>query len=178
MSAPVTPFVRDTDHYPYLKTVLVYPGTDAAPIRRCFGSGVMEEGQQFRAGEYWREGAAALPWDVVGSGTLSQDEGYNVVWHEFAHQLEFEDGRAGGVPLLGQGESLRVRKHRYTTWSQVMLKEYERLRAQMQVGEETDLRRYGATNPAEFFAVATECLFGQPQALQHMHPELYEEMKR
>jgi MtfA peptidase len=141
---------RDTDYYPGLKTVLVYPGTYAAPISRHVGSGVMEEDHQFRAGESWREGAVVLAWDAVRSAMLADNEGCNVVWHEFAHQLDFEDGRADGVPLLGRGEPRSVRRRRYATWSQVMLKEYEQLRAQIQRGEETVLRPYGATNAAEF----------------------------
>jgi Mlc titration factor MtfA (ptsG expression regulator) len=168
---------RDTDYYPALKTILVYPGTYAALITRHVGSGIMEEGHQFRAGESWREGAVVLAWDAVRSGMLADNEGSNVVWHEFAHQLDFEDGRADGVPLLGRGEPRSVRQRRYATWSQVMLKEYEQLQAQIKRGEETVLRPYGATNAAEFFAVATECFFGRPQALQPRHPELYEEMK-
>jgi Mlc titration factor MtfA (ptsG expression regulator) len=39
------------------------------------------------------------------------------------------------------------------------------------------LDEYGATDPAEFFAVATECFFEKPVQLQSKHPELYEELK-
>jgi Mlc titration factor MtfA (ptsG expression regulator) len=100
-----------------------------------------------------------------------------VVLHEFAHLLDFEDGRADSVPLFGRGESRSVRQRRYAAWSRVMQTEYERFRGQVQRGESTVLREYGATNPAEFFAVATECFFGKPLAMQQQHPELYEEMK-
>jgi Mlc titration factor MtfA (ptsG expression regulator) len=100
-----------------------------------------------------------------------------VVWHEFAHQLDYEDGQADGAPVLGRGESLAVRKRRYADWARVMRAEFERLQSQVQRGETTVLRDYGATNPAEFFAVATECFFGKPQAMQQAHPELYGEMR-
>ncbi len=168
---------RQTDYYPDLKTVLLYPGSYAAPIVRHIGSGIMEEGHQFRAGESWREGAVVLAWDVVQQGLRAPEQGLNVVWHEFAHQLDFEDGRADGVPLLGQGKSTAERKARYEASSREMREEYAALRLQSQRGEETVLRPYGATNPAEFFAVATECFFGKPKALQARHPELYEELK-
>jgi Mlc titration factor MtfA (ptsG expression regulator) len=39
------------------------------------------------------------------------------------------------------------------------------------------LNTYGATNPGEFFAVASEAFFEQPQALQAHHTRLYETLK-
>jgi MtfA peptidase len=167
---------RQTDYYPDLQTILVYPNTYVVPTTRHVGSGVLEESQQSRAGESWREGAIVLAWDAICSGILAPKNGYNVVWHEFAHQLDFEDGQADGVPLLGHGESFSMRKQRYAAWSRVMKMEYERLRDQVQRGERTVLREYGAINPSEFFAVATEYFFGKPHALQQQHPELYAEM--
>jgi MtfA peptidase len=167
---------RNTDHYSRLRTILIYPGTYVAPTLRHIGSGVMEERQESRAGESWREGAVVLAWDAVCSGILAPENGYNVVLHEFAHQLDYEGGQADGVPLLGNGESFSMRRRRYADWSRVMRAEYERLRGQAQRGESTVLREYGATNPAEFFAVATECFFGKPHAMREQHPELYEEM--
>lgn len=168
---------RNTDYYSDLRTILVYSSTYVVPTTRHVGSGIMEESQQHRAGESWREGAVVLAWDAVCSGILAPENGYNVILHEFAHQLDFEDGQADGVPLLGNGESFSMRKRRYAAWSRVMKMEYERLRGQVQRGESTVLREYGATNPAEFFAVATECFFGKPHAMQQQHPELYEEMR-
>ena len=41
----------------------------------------------------------------------------------------------------------------------------------------TLLDKYGATDPAEFFAVITEYFFEQPHQLKAEHPELYEELK-
>ena len=38
------------------------------------------------------------------------------------------------------------------------------------------LDSYGAKNPAEFFAVATECFFEKPEAMLKKHPELYQEL--
>jgi Mlc titration factor MtfA (ptsG expression regulator) len=70
-----------------------------------------------------------------------------------------------------------MRKQRYADWSRVMRAEFEQLRSRVQRGEGTTLRDYGATNPAEFFAVATECFFGKSQELQQQHPELYAQMK-
>jgi Mlc titration factor MtfA (ptsG expression regulator) len=168
---------RETDYYPFLQTVLVYPTAYVVPTTRHIGSGVMEESLQSRAGESWREGAVVLAWDAVVYGMREPAAGHNVVWHEFAHQLDYEDGRADGAPVLGRGESRAVQRQRYASWSQVMRAEYERLREQVQRGEATVLRDYGATNPAEFFAVTTECFFSRPQELRQQHPQLYDQMK-
>jgi Mlc titration factor MtfA (ptsG expression regulator) len=168
---------RDTDYYPSLQTILVYPSTYVVPTTRHVGSGVMEEGQEARAGESWQEGAVVVAWDAACSAIESPGSGYNVVLHEFAHQLDYEDGQTNGAPQLGHHESRQVRQRRYADWSRVMKAEYEHLRGQVQRGETTILRDYGATNPAEFFAVATECFFGRPQELRQQHPELYAEMK-
>jgi len=168
---------RPTDFYPRLRSVLVYPNMYFVPSVRHIGSGILEETQQQRAGESWAEGAVVLAWDVMRDHISNPEHGHNLVWHEFAHQLDFEDGAADGVPVLGRGESFPVRRLRYTGWARVMRSEFEQLRAQLQRGENTILRDYAATNAAEFFAVATECFFGRPQPLRQQHPALYEEMK-
>jgi hypothetical protein len=167
---------RDADCYPALRTILVYPSSYFAPTTRHLGSGIFEESHQARAGESWREGVVVLAWDEVCKGTITPEQS-NVVLHEFAHQLDFEDGYADGAPILGRGESYSMRKNRYATWKRVMGAEYEKLRIQIQNGETDVLRGYGATNPAEFFAVATESFFGKPHEMQQKHSELYEELK-
>ncbi len=172
---------RQTDYYPDLQTVLVYPGSYVAPVTRHLGHGVMTEAHQARAGESWPHGAVVLAWaeickDITAHGRT------NVIIHEFAHQLDFEDGYADGAPLLGpvtgaDGKTLRTRKDHYADWARVLNAEYERLRQKIEAGEPTLLRAYGATNPAEFFAVVTEAFFGQPRELQIQHPGLYAELK-
>lgn len=117
-----------------------------------------------------------LAWDEVCNGMAAPERGYNLVLHEFAHQLDYEDGAADGAPLLGRGESFAARRQRSADWARVMRAEFEQLRAQVQRGESTVLRDYGATNPAEFFAVATEGFFCKPRELREKHPAFYEQM--
>lgn len=167
---------RETDYYPDLRAILVYPSTYVVPTTRHIGDGVMHEWQDTRIGESWHHGAVVLAWDAVAGGLAEPDSGHNVVLHEFAHQLDYEDGAADGAPLLGQGESLSARRRRYAEWSRVMQEEFGRLRARAQRGEPDVLRNYGAVNPAEFFAVATESFFGKPRELREQHPALYEQM--
>jgi len=168
---------RHTDYFPDLQTILIYPALYVVPTTRHVGGGVMEQRDESRAGESWYQGAVVLAWEEVRSGLETPERGYNLVLHEFAHQLDYEDGQADGAPLLGSGESASVRKQRYADWGRIMRSEYEQLRAQVQRGETTLLRGYGATNPAEFFAVATECFFCRARELQQKHPALYEQMK-
>ena len=98
-------------------------------------------------------------------------DGHNVVLHEFAHQLDQEDGVVNGAPLL-------PRTSLYRTWARILGREYQTLLADAAADRPTLLDKYGANNPAEFFAVVTECFFEKPQQLRQRHPELYEELKQ
>jgi MtfA peptidase len=169
---------RHTDYYPGLRSILIYPEAFVVPVTRHVGHGVMEENRLVHAGLASPEGAVVLAWEDVYRGLLAPETGHNVVLHEFAHQLDFEDGGyADGVPLLGEGESMSKRRRGLAEWSRVMRTEYEQLRVQAQRGEPTILHAYGTKNPAEFFAVATESFFCRPRELQQKHPELYEQMQ-
>jgi MtfA peptidase len=169
---------RETDYYPGLRSILVYPSTYFVNTTRHVGAGVMQERQDSRLGEAWDSGAVVLAWDAVHAGTAKPDDGQNVVFHEFAHQLDFEDGRADGAPVLATEVPWYRRRSRYKAWARVLNGEYEKLRANNDEGKRTIIDEYGATNPAEFFAVATEAFFERPRALQKRHPALYEELKR
>jgi hypothetical protein len=59
-----------------------------------------------------------------------------------------------------------------------MSREFEALRHASRMGAPTLLDTYGATNPAEFFAVITEAFFERPRALKARHPALYAELQR
>jgi Mlc titration factor MtfA (ptsG expression regulator) len=169
---------RKTDYYPELRSILVYPTTYFVEETRHLGAGVMEEARYARLGEAWQHGAVVLAWDAVCQGTADPDDGHNVVFHEFAHQLDFEDGWANGAPALVDGHAWSARKSRYAAWARVLSAEFERLRADTERGQASILNGYGATNPAEFFAVATESFFERPREMRDKHPELYDELKR
>jgi Mlc titration factor MtfA (ptsG expression regulator) len=158
---------RKTTHFKKLRTILVYPHTYVAKTRSSDGV-ITIDGHSVRLGESWRNGPVVLAWDSVTGGTSNVTDARNVVLHEFAHQLDQEDGDADGAPVLEHRSS-------YVTWARVLSKEYESL--QKRKGRRTVMNKYGATNPAEFFAVATETFFEKPRQMKKNHPELYEELK-
>jgi Mlc titration factor MtfA (ptsG expression regulator) len=161
---------RQTDDFPRLITILVYPTAYVARSVEPIGGGTVLEGETVRLGEAWKGGVVVVSWDEVRAIALGLAYGRNLVLHEFAHLLDMEDGAADGTPVLeGRGQ--------YESWTRVLGEEYERLRRQSALGRYTVLDEYGATNPAEFFAVATESFFEKPGVLQKRHPQLYEELK-
>lgn len=159
---------RKTSHYKDLKSILLYPR--AYKVGGASSDGVTVSDQaQGRLGESWDHGTVVLSWNDVASSAHNIKDGHNLVLHEFAHQLDQEDGRGDGVPILEQ-------QSMYTTWAEVLSPEYEKLRKRAAKGKPSVLDNYGATNPAEFFAVATETFFEKPVQLQTKHPALYQEL--
>jgi Mlc titration factor MtfA (ptsG expression regulator) len=160
---------REHNFYPALRTVLVYPSAWFAPTMQREGW-IVSEGEEWRSGESWDHGAIVLSWDDVLGGARDMHDGWNVVFHEFAHQLDAESGSTEGVPELPE-------RAMYATWAKVLSREYEEFIFSLQTGGPTLLDAYGAKNPAEFFAVATEFFFERPVELRALHPRLYEQLR-
>jgi hypothetical protein len=167
---------RETDYYPRLRTILVYPDTYVAKTRWHERDEDTGRDARARLGESWGRGVVILAWSSTVAGAASIDDGHNLVFHEFAHQLDQEDGAADGRPLL-QCDRPSACYVRYLTWARVLSEEYKNLQDALAKGHQTVLDQYGATNPAEFFAVATECFFEKPHQMQKKHPALYAELK-
>ena len=153
-----------------MHSVLVYPSAYVGKTASELSSGLWTEGEQPRGGESWRHGPVVLTWDHVRSGAAEIADGHNIVFHEFAHQLDEEEGPTDGTPALGQ-------RSRYIAWAKVLGAEYDQLRRDVERHRLTLLDEYGATKPWEFFAVATECFFEKPLQLQQRHPEMYDQLK-
>ena len=161
---------RETDYFPRLTSILVYPSAYVVTGERPIGDRVWEEGDDVRLGHTGaRLGALVLAWDDVPRRQRATEDGTNVVLHEFAHQLDYEDQSADGAPLLEPRQS--------ASWARVLGAEYDKLRLASDAGETTLIDQYGATNPPEFFAVVTELFFERPRALREHHPALYREMQ-
>jgi len=149
-----------------VRDILLYPAAYTIPDPHPVGAGIMREGIGASGTAFYR-GPVILSWADVLAGARNHADGRNVVLHEFAHRLDMLDGLVDGTPPLRD-------RAQYQRWHRVMTEAYEELRRDSQEGRATLLRAYGATNPAEFFAVATECFFEQPRAMREEHPDLYD----
>lgn len=158
---------RKSGVYPKLRYIIIYPTGFVAAHQNQDESGVVDPAARGLLGESWSNGKIILAWDSVKRGASNFSDGQNVVLHEFAHQLDSETGSTNGAPLLVGASS-------YRSWSQVFSEEFAQLQAEAMRGKKSLIDHYGATNPAEFFAVATETFFEQPRQMAEQHKELFE----
>ncbi|MEP7380732.1 MAG: M90 family metallopeptidase [Gemmatimonadota bacterium] len=162
---------RETDYFAKLVSILVYPSTYVVPGGQHVGDGMISVDEEARLGESWISGVVVLVWDSVLAGARDMHDGQNVVLHEFAHQLDQEDGASDGAPIL-------PRHSRYVAWARVLGRDFDALVETTRHRHRGVIDRYGARNPAEFFAVATETFFEKPRQLKAKHPELYEQLQQ
>ncbi len=157
---------RPCELYPDLFSIILYPTAYLDSGERTFS---LHEDPEHRLGESWTTGSVVLAWDSVQLGAANKDDGRNVVLHEFAHQLDQADGRGDGVPILADPSE-------YGDWAQVFSHHYAELVEDTEHGRKTLLDPYGAEDPAEFFAVATEAFFERSTKMRQRLPDLYEEL--
>lgn len=169
---------RETDYYPGLGSILVYPDAFVAKTKVVGPAGVVTEGQGIRLGESWKGvmsthggGPVVLSWRAAREGALNGADGHNVVYHEFAHQLDGESGAVEGVPALGSRSA-------YAGWARIMHAAYQNLLEDLRAQRPTVINGYGASSPAEFFAVVTEAFFERPAELKSEQPQLYAQLAR
>lgn len=159
------------EYYDEVQSILVYPNAYRAPTQTVRPGGVVIEGESPRVGEAWYRGPVILSWPEVLSGARHQAGGDSLVLHEFAHQLDMQNGRdADGIPVLESAELV-------DGWQRVMNREFRRLVRDCRQGKHTLLSCYGATSPSEFFAVASERFFVKPRELRIRHAELYDVLR-
>ncbi|MFH1222969.1 MAG: M90 family metallopeptidase [Pseudomonadota bacterium] len=158
---------RRPSFYPGLSSIIIYPSSFFAKDVEYVSPDHYIKSITPRIGESWKSGMVILAWDHVKNGAMDMDDGHNVVFHEFAHQLDEEDEKkADGVPVLRRPSS-------YLTWARVFLKEFRKLKKEIFLNKETVIDDYGSKSPAEFFAVVTEAFFEKPVQLKTKHPALY-----
>jgi Mlc titration factor MtfA (ptsG expression regulator) len=160
---------RRADYYANLRQILVYPGAFVVDRSTPDASGLTHDTRRALSGESWQQGQVLLSWGDVLAGAADPTDGHNVVIHEFAHQLDQARGRANGAPWLGRREA-------YARWAAVLGAEFRALQQRLARGEPGVIDAYGATDPAEFFAVVSEHFFEQPAQLAAAHPALYGEL--
>jgi Mlc titration factor MtfA (ptsG expression regulator) len=162
---------RPTEFFPTLRTILVYP--DFYIVRESVEEedGTVSEGDDERLGESWGHGTLVLSWKDVRRDARSIRDGWNVVLHEFAHQLDDEEGEADGAPALPDRAAREE-------WVRVLGAEYDALRERVERGRKPLIEEYAAESPAEFFAVVTELFFEKSVFLRDRFPEIYEQLRR
>lgn len=151
-------------YFDRLQTIIVYPGGYVAH-RSEYDTQPLFEPSSERLGEAWHRGPVILSWNEI-AGNKHRRPGDNLVFHEFAHHVDGLEGEVDGVPPMTNLKQERM-------WYRVTEQEFDRLAEDARHRRATLLDQYGATNRAEFFAVATECFFERPQAMRELHPELY-----
>jgi Mlc titration factor MtfA (ptsG expression regulator) len=157
----------DDFYFENVQTILVYPNEYVVKQERALEGGATLEEESDRLGEAHYRGPVILSWAEIRQNALEPGYGQNLVFHEFAHQLDMLNGAFDGTPNLPSNDLAK-------RWARIMEEEYHRLQHAERRRQETLLDPYGATDPAEFFAVATECFFDAPVDMAHTYPELYE----
>ena len=151
---------REHRFFSKLRTVLIYP--------QAFKGG--HDDDSVRLGESWESGSVILSWRSVQRGGEDENDGHNVVIHEFAHQLDQENRHADGLPQLDDRAAVG-------NWAHTFSDAFEDFCKDLDKGRKTVLDPYGATNPAEFFAVATETFFEKSEQLDEAYPKLYQQLE-
>jgi Mlc titration factor MtfA (ptsG expression regulator) len=165
-SAGVLILGLDDYYFDNVQTILVYPNSFIVKQEQALAGGATMEEDQEHLGEAHHRGPIILSWAETAENALKPGYGQNLVFHEFAHQLDMLNGAFDGTPNLATNELAQ-------RWAKIMAEEFRRLQRAERRGRRTVLDPYGAENPAEFFAVTTECFFDAPRAMLQSYPELY-----
>lgn len=139
------------------RTILIYPGS--------FDDDYYGGDYASFDGMVHAQGPVILSHEAIRESWDDPENGSNVVLHELAHLFDFDDAYAEGVPSLMDPSSAEA-------WKRLVQAEMRKAR----IGKSL-LRRYAATNPAEFFAVAVENFFERPVLLHRRHPAVFDALK-
>jgi Mlc titration factor MtfA (ptsG expression regulator) len=157
------------DYYRGWYTVILYPGAFVAHRElHDDESGVVHTGFEELDGESAEGGPVALSWDEARPRG-DDDDGYNVVIHEFAHKLDELTGAPNGLPPLHRGMSVAA-------WSTALSAAFDAFNDRLDRGEEPPFDDYAGTDPAEFFAVLSELFFTAPDVVHETYPDAYAQL--
>ncbi len=154
------------DWYDGWRSVIVYPGEFESREQFTDENGVVHEVDEARAGEAWPQGPVVLSWTADDD---PQTDDLDVVIHEFAHKLDLVNGVANGMPPLhpdmGRDE-----------WTQTFTRAYDDFVARYDRGDPLPFDEYAATDPGEFFAVASEVFLTTPDRVRDAYPRVYTQL--
>ena len=160
--------VGEKDH---VSTVIVYPEHFIVDDSHMSG-GIHYTRTSVLEGQS-ANGTVVISWQDIKTNLANPGKD-NVIIHEFAHELDFEDGLPDGTPLLESSN--------YKRWSEVFSKAFDTLHQDALVHKDSEglrlLGNYALTNEAEFFAVCSERFFETPKVFKKHFSDVYEELKR
>ncbi|UNK51191.1 zinc-dependent peptidase [Lysobacter sp. S4-A87] len=150
--------------------LIVYP--DAFRVNRSHmdAAGVLHEWQDDLIGEAWEAGPVILSWADVVADCEDPKAGFCVAAHEMAHKIDVLDGLLDGTPPLPRPWQRE--------WARDFQLAYDALAARVDAGEDTAIDGYATEAPEEFFAVATEYHFSDPQLLETEMPQVAAHLRR
>lgn len=156
----------DHDYYARVSSVVVYPSDFRTP-RPEDNWEDDELSDTISEGQAVYRGPVILSWDHVLSESRDPAAGYNVVVHEFAHQLDFLTGELNGTPPLGNAEA-------EAKWGTGMTAALALHRQELNRGHETFLSEQAGDNETEFFADCAEAFFCNPHGLSEEYPTVFD----
>ncbi len=156
------------DYYDGWVEVVIYPGAFLVAKDSTDVTGLVSYQEQALSGESWSRGPVILSWDDVAAALAAPFPGHNVVVHEFAHKLDMLNGSANGMPPL---HADMVRQQ----WTEAFSDAFDHLQQQL-AHHRPGMNSYGATAPAEFFAVVSEYFFTNPHTLRQQAPAVYDQL--
>lgn len=157
------------------RDVILYPGAFRARRHEHDDDGVAHEFDEDLIGEADEQsGPIILSVADIEADLAEPFSGCNVILHEIAHKIDARDGACDGVPVI---RDLAARRR----WIAVMQDAFSRLHAEVEEANAADaepktaIDPYAAESPEEFFAVATEAYFSDPESLRAFAPAVFEE---
>ena len=159
----------ELDFYDGWTEVVIYPDAFRVARDNTTAAGLVSHEERTLSGESWLHGPVILSWDDVATDLASSRHGHNVVVHEFAHKLDMLNDRANGMPPL-HADMARQQ------WTSIFSEAFDHMQQQLAHHHRPGIDAYGATTPAEFFAVVSEYFFADPQTLRHQSSAVYEQL--
>jgi MtfA peptidase len=159
----------DLSYYSGWSSIIIYPDTFLAEREDTDEAGIVHTGRDILTGEAWEGGPVVISWADCAPDAHPYGDDTNVVIHEFAHKLDMRNGLANGLPPLHAGMEVKA-------WSVAFTAAYEMTTARLARDEDPIIDPYAAEDPAEFFAVVSECFFEAPLLLGREFPAVYRQL--
>ena len=149
--------------------IIVYPDAFRVTHQQPDMAGIVRQENRVLSGESWDRGPLILSWADVESDVFHGRPGSQVVLHEFAHKLDTLNSSSNGMPPLHRNMDRE-------NWTAAFSNAFENLRHHIDSGKAVPVNTYGASSPAEFFAVITEYFFTEPTIINRHYPDVFQQL--